>query len=346
MEDLTLIKVQSDYIAPMPCRIKDIKCFAVSQDEFLFLNRNGTRIINWSPTDQSMNSIKLNQKFRCFCYDCNENCYWAILECDQNIIYQLDACFCEIGQITIKDAGQECVCNINYDVCEKGIWIAYPSEVAFLDTKSKIINWYKNEDIKKNIFAILIQCGCRIECSCECNRQIMKVIAPCEEECIEIAIPKGFKIAGATFRCNEDCCSCCVYLLLSNTCNKNCIVKEYLFDFSNETQPAHDTQANFADIQCGIYEIMHSIALEEAGISHILNAEGEKIQKAVASSNSIEELVCINESVKQTLTQVTLLEGMLYSKLEALVNNECVANCEKQFEQLASSCKNNQNQEE
>lgn len=65
---------------------------------------------------------------------------------------------------------------------------------------------------------------------------------------------------------------------------------------------------------------MHSIALEEAGISHILNAEGEKIQKAVASSSNIEQLICVNESVKRTLTQMTLLEGMLYSKLEALVS--------------------------
>lgn len=65
---------------------------------------------------------------------------------------------------------------------------------------------------------------------------------------------------------------------------------------------------------------MHSVALEEAGIAHILNAEGEKLQKAVAESTSIEELLCVNESVKRTITQITLLEGQLYSKLETLSN--------------------------
>lgn len=63
---------------------------------------------------------------------------------------------------------------------------------------------------------------------------------------------------------------------------------------------------------------MHSVALEEAGIAHILNAEGEKLQKAVATSTSIQELLCINESVRRTVTQIALLEGQLYSKLEVI----------------------------
>lgn len=69
---------------------------------------------------------------------------------------------------------------------------------------------------------------------------------------------------------------------------------------------------------CGKYEILHSIALEEAGIAHILNAEGEKLQRAVAESGSICELLAVNESVKRMVTQITILEGQLYSKLEAL----------------------------
>lgn len=67
---------------------------------------------------------------------------------------------------------------------------------------------------------------------------------------------------------------------------------------------------------CGAYEIIHSIALEEAGIAHILNAEGEKLQRAVAESTSIEELLCVNDSVRRTIVQITQLEGQLYAKLE------------------------------
>lgn len=70
---------------------------------------------------------------------------------------------------------------------------------------------------------------------------------------------------------------------------------------------------------------MHSVALEEAGIAHILNAEGEKLQKAVATCTSIQELLCVNESVRRTVTQIVLLEGQLYSKLESI--SGCL-NCE------------------
>lgn len=80
---------------------------------------------------------------------------------------------------------------------------------------------------------------------------------------------------------------------------------------------------------CAPYEIMHSIALQEAGIAHILNAEGEKLQKAVASDCSIQELLCINESVKRTITQITQLEGQLYSKLETVTSCMPCTSCEE-----------------
>lgn len=84
----------------------------------------------------------------------------------------------------------------------------------------------------------------------------------------------------------------------------------------------------------GCYEILHSIALEEAALAHILNAEGEKLQKAVALDSSVEQLLCVNESIKQTITQVSILEGQLYSKLESIVTR-CKDFC---FDQKHCSC--------
>lgn len=65
-----------------------------------------------------------------------------------------------------------------------------------------------------------------------------------------------------------------------------------------------------------VYDVIESIALQEAGISHIINAEGEKIQKAIAICKSCDDLIRVNESVKGTLGKVIECEIMLNSKLK------------------------------
>lgn len=68
-----------------------------------------------------------------------------------------------------------------------------------------------------------------------------------------------------------------------------------------------------------ITDIIESVALEQTGLSHIINAEGEKIQKVVASATTTEELIAVNESVESTINAITKLEMILQAKLK-LVN--------------------------
>ncbi|MEG0803393.1 MAG: hypothetical protein RSF90_00405 [Pygmaiobacter sp.] len=65
-----------------------------------------------------------------------------------------------------------------------------------------------------------------------------------------------------------------------------------------------------------INDIIESVALEETGLSHILNAEGEKIQAFVAMPNvTPDQLLAVNASVQATIDSVTRLEMILQSKL-------------------------------
>lgn len=67
-----------------------------------------------------------------------------------------------------------------------------------------------------------------------------------------------------------------------------------------------------------ITDIIESIALEETALSHILNAEGEKIQKVVALEDvSPEVLLATNKSVESMVNAVSKLEMILHSKLTA-----------------------------
>ena len=65
-----------------------------------------------------------------------------------------------------------------------------------------------------------------------------------------------------------------------------------------------------------ITDIVQSVALEQVAISHILNAEGEKIQKAISQPGvQIAQLVAVNESVLGVVDALTRLEQALVAKL-------------------------------
>ena len=77
--------------------------------------------------------------------------------------------------------------------------------------------------------------------------------------------------------------------------------------------------------------ILTSIAMEELGLSHIINAEGEKLQYVLGTlpnSNkdpcskkiSIEEILAVNKSVKSLLDSVTQNQVILKSKMECALS--------------------------
>lgn len=72
-----------------------------------------------------------------------------------------------------------------------------------------------------------------------------------------------------------------------------------------------------------VTDLIQSIALEETALSHILNAEGEKIQKIIAYQDVTPELLlATNKSVESTVNAVSRLEMILQSKLTTF--NDCL----------------------
>lgn len=73
--------------------------------------------------------------------------------------------------------------------------------------------------------------------------------------------------------------------------------------------------------------LLSSIAMEELGLSHIINAEGEKIQYVLGTlpgvtgpGATISDLLSVNESVRSTLREITKTEFGLQNKLETVLS--------------------------
>ena len=80
--------------------------------------------------------------------------------------------------------------------------------------------------------------------------------------------------------------------------------------------PKIEKPQNSIDKNQAISDIIESIALEETGLAHIINAEGEKIQKALEIADCADDLISVNESVKDTLVNIIKMKMLLQFKLE------------------------------
>ncbi|MCL2086992.1 MAG: hypothetical protein FWH05_05290 [Oscillospiraceae bacterium] len=69
------------------------------------------------------------------------------------------------------------------------------------------------------------------------------------------------------------------------------------------------------DMEQSFCSLIESIALIETALSHILNAEGEKLQRAISLAKNVDELLAVNKSVVRTIACVTRLETILLEKL-------------------------------
>ncbi|MDP4085160.1 MAG: hypothetical protein Q8934_11180 [Bacillota bacterium] len=65
--------------------------------------------------------------------------------------------------------------------------------------------------------------------------------------------------------------------------------------------------------------LLASIAMEEIGLSHIINAEGEKLQKAIQHAECFEDLLEANNSVERMLKTIIKKEMLLQFKLEDIL---------------------------
>ncbi len=76
-------------------------------------------------------------------------------------------------------------------------------------------------------------------------------------------------------------------------------------------------QASETERSQAITDIVESIALEQTALSHILNAEGEKLQAVIKMEDvSPDQLLQVNRSVQKMVDTIARLEIILHSKLE------------------------------
>ena len=80
----------------------------------------------------------------------------------------------------------------------------------------------------------------------------------------------------------------------------------------NNNYPGNDRTAT-------LLGLLQSIALEETALARLLNAEAEKLERAICLANNINELIAINETVLTTIQAINNLEDALREKAIAVL---------------------------
>ncbi|MEG2457767.1 MAG: hypothetical protein RSB41_02630 [Bacilli bacterium] len=333
------------------------------KDLFVFTSPLENKIINYSLCEKEECFICVSSSYNSITKDTCNNTFFASVLNDKNHIYKLNSMYDEIDCIKLK-VPEALISNINsiyyrkkenkiyicthkniYSVSEKGTFIE--KEISSEATKEILgippINYTfdvccnkvpicTNNKNKFTTFSIF--CGKKVVAYTKNNSSYIAFISDngniIKNYYIEddIIINSIINVKGRMFliitKCNKynyiyitdiRCCKSKCHKKCHKKCKRKCC-KTKIYEECICSKKCHHH-----------YTVVESIALIEAALSHILNAEGEKIQKIIAISTDPCELLKVNESVNRVIKNITFLEHVLYEKLELASN--CHEECDK-----------------
>lgn len=294
---------------------------------FYLTVRCACKIVQLTPCFEQEQSFETRRAYCALCYDWDTHYFWATAQNSFSTLYKLNKYFQEIDCITVHSPGGclDTITGVSYDCCEHKLLVCFADGVLRVDPQcpreAETVVKAKHEWF----FGVLSLCPYFL-CYCmEDSKGSIRIYSRCGEPLGRIPVPCELGLVSAVFwPCVKDCDHCHFCVLRTKRC-----AYPYLCDYvlTCDTICCTVCPCNYALCRkcpcpepcpdaCG--DVLESIARMEAALAHILNAEGEKIQKVVASTDNTCKMLAVNESVHKTLSKAIFLEQLLCCKLESL----------------------------
>lgn len=286
-------------------------------------------IVKYTENLCEVECIKVIRPYTCICYDSCNNCFWATTDCANNKLYKLDECFMEVDAITLESMEHPCgvITGVSYDCQQNRLVVSFVDYIVLVDVKCPKECILINQKCSVWNTGVLSIAPYYLVTELHNFHQDIVVYDDDFKVQCKIQIPKGYVAQTVLFypcrdRCNQNLT--CYLLATKHGCYS------YLIEFTLECCDITVCPCNFwichkrceeehcHDLDGACSDIVESIALIETALSHILNAEGEKLQKIIASTDSVEKIMCANKSIQDTVTSITHLEIVLHDKLESV----------------------------
>ena len=262
-----------------------------------------------------------NTSFNGLCYDSLEECFWATEATQYNKIFKLNGKMQKIDCITFenKRCDYKQIIGISFDCTKNVLVAAFKDAIIEISKTGKVKSLIKNLCSQVlNIVSISPYLAVAVK---DDEKQNILYFEGKKRVCIE-NVPSEYSIRDIVYN------PCKQALMILTT--KHCQYPRVLcYPLSLKTDCCHEEllcrkkckpEPPEPGDKCNIIQ---SVALIETALSHILNAEGEKLQKAVEIADSVGELLEINQSIHKTLMLASQLENILLAKLQAAIELEC-----------------------
>ncbi|MGL4739063.1 MAG: hypothetical protein ACRCW2_16615 [Cellulosilyticaceae bacterium] len=295
-------------------------------DFYYFVDGKTLNAFKYSSDFKLCETFKTPIIFQAITYDPIQKCFWAYGFSSQNHFYKLGPTFKQIDTLTINPSSPETptILTLAFDCKCHYIVATTHTELLYIDLQGRIIHT-KTNPISTDMYlsAFLTYDATLILGQSNANYYLHLI---CQNEKV-----KTFSIPNLKYTYKAMITLCCLLddanirvQLLANTCSNCSYIIQFDLDLESYkccvcpdtctcccSSPEH-TPCCPCNALC---EILTSIALAETSLSHILNAEGEKLQKGIALSCNVCDLIALNKSVENTLSYVIQLETTLTNKL-------------------------------
>lgn len=339
-----MFEIQSENSLPSKC-LTQYKGFAYDGCWFYLTVYCERRVVQLDPYFQKKQCFDTCRCYTCICYDPKEECFWASDDQCMSTIFKLNECFEEIDSIYIHspDVCGGLITGISYNCCDDTLLVSFVGGVL------RVCKQHSEDSVT------LMKCGQEwilgvvsiypyfLCYSVSVQKKTVRIYSYSGNLIKEVSIPCELVIESAIFfPCVKNCSQCHFYVLISK---HGCY--SYIYDVIMECDALCEKISccnyGICDKNCHCNEhkeccsdVLESIALVEASIANILNAEGEKLQKAISSTDDICKILEVNKSVNKTIVKATHLENLLYDKLDAL--NDCCDFCENSKSCVEDCC--------
>lgn len=295
------------------------------------------KIIKYDTSFCEVECFNTMRPYTCICYDAKENCFWVSNNKCYDKIFKLNAYLYEINCISIRT--YQCrggiVTGISYNCNENSLLVSFANcIVSICKTDAQNEKTIQKSSCMWNMgicsvspsyiaiemkdakqYITVYDCSFTIQFQYAMPHGYVAqsiILNPLQPDCGEKLHFSILATKSGSYSCIMECtlgiCGSKIYDCNYCVCEKECCTPPC----ATEPQTCND--------------LIESIALIEMALSHILNAEGEKLQKIIASTDDIEEILCANQAINETIVKITHLEIILHDKLATVKNLSLICN--------------------
>lgn len=325
---IPIIKIQSEIPLAGTCPVR-YRGIAFDGCHFFLTEQCLPEITQLDPCFHAVEHFPTCRCYTCLCYDPCACCFWASDNRCPSILFKLDVCFHEVDFIRLRDqktaSGIGVITSISYDEEEKCLLVSSAVGLAWVPLRERESPVTCCIQKRHSLICWVLAAGhYYLYCSLEDGKQTVQCCFKNGAILWECCIPKGFFVDAAVFACSpkkDDEYNlfllatkhgCCSYLL-------ECVPADGIWGpeycYPCKPKPPHPEPMPCEDL-------LESVALAQTALSRVLNAEGEKLQRVIASTDDPDTLLAVNRAVNQAVVNTTFLEQVLYQKL-ALIQEIC-----------------------